>query len=338
MKKIAIDIREAVAQNPAGKGIYNLNIVKELIKEKSVQWVLLSDKPTDIFKDVEVISEKGFKWHLKAAQYVDENNFDHYLSPTSYLTPIFLKETPFSIVVHDLICFIFPKGHSLKPRIIERLTLPRLLKRATNIFTVSNHTKKDLLALFPHTEENKITVTKCGVDISKFKPTPKKKKQILTVSTLLPRKNILGLLKAFNGVKEKVEHKLVIVGGKGSSLGKIKKYIEKNNLQGRVELTGYVEDLAKTYAESELFVYPSFYEGFGIPVIEALASGTKVACSDRSSLPEAAGSSAFYFNPDSPEDMAEVIVKALESKDKPKYENELSWQKVAEQLFCMLSK
>ena len=90
-------------------------------------------------------------------------------------------------------------------------------------------------------------------------------------------------------------------------------------------MQGYVADLEELYSVAELFVYPSFYEGFGITIIEALASGTKVACSDRSSLPEAGGKQAFYFNPDDVDSIADTIIKAL--KQKPTYEAGIKWAK-----------
>jgi glycosyltransferase involved in cell wall biosynthesis len=340
MKKIAIDIREAVSLNPAGKGIYNLNITKELIKDKSVEWILISDQPTTIFKNVVVIDKKGIFWHLQAAAYIKSHNISHYLSSTSFITPLFLQDVPFSIVVHDLICFIYPKGHNLKARLIERFALPKLLRKATNIFTVSNNTKKDLLTHFPHTDNFKVSVTNCGVDPDKFKPTKEKEKIILTVSTIIPRKNILGLVKAFNLIKDQVEHHLVIVGGKGSGAKEVNKYIEENNLSQRVHMQGYVKDLEELYAHAELFVYPSFYEGFGIPIIEALSSGTKVACSERSSLPEAGGKHAFYFNPDDIDSIAETMIKALNDKSKPKagidWANAFSWRAAAAKILKKL--
>lgn len=325
MKKIAIDIREAVADNPAGKGIYNLNLARELTKDKSVEWILLSDKPTDLFENVVVIDKSGFRWHLAAAAYAKRNELDHYLSPTSFLTPLFLDDVPFSIVVHDLICFIYPKGHNLKAKLIEKFALPKLLKKAENIFTVSNNTKKDLLTLFPRTDNFKISVTHCGVNTEKFKPTQNKEKIILTVSTLLPRKNILGLVQAFDKIKDQIDHHLVIVGGKSKGADEIEKYIKTNNLSDRVHIQGYVAELEELYSVAELFVYPSFYEGFGIPIIEALASGTKVACSDRSSLPEAGGKQAAYFNPDDVDSIAGTILKSL--KEKPNYETGIKWAK-----------
>lgn len=350
--KVAIDIREAIYPEPAGKGIYNLKTTQELIKHKGIKWVLLSDRQTDIFKssnnvEIVVLDKKGLRWHWAVRKYLQENPVDHYFAPTSYITP-FLIDTPYTIVVHDLISFLFPKDHAFKPKTIERFFLPKILKKASNIAVVSENTKEDLVHLFPKTDLEKITVTHCGVNAKDFKPQKGDREEfIFTVSTLIPRKNMITLIRAFNKIKDEVPHTLKIAGGKGSAYPEIQKYISDYDLQDRIQLLGYVSnsELKEHYSKAQLFVYPSLYEGFGIPILEAFASGCPVICSNNSSIPEVVGECAVMFRSLDHEDLAKKMIYLLKSKeDQEIYSQnglqrvkEFSWKKVGERLLKLFT-
>ena len=134
-------------------------------------------------------------------------------------------------------------------------------------------------------------------------------KFIFSVGSIEPRKNLLGLLKAYNLLSSQLKdtYKLVLAGFKGWENREIMKLIELN--KEHIHYLGFIsdEELVKTYNLASLFVYPSFYEGFGLPVLEAMACGTPVVCSDHSSLPEVGGDAVVYCNPNSVEDIKEKI-------------------------------
>ena len=316
--RIAIDIREAVAPDRAGKGIYNLETTRRLIENKDIEWVLFSNRETDEFDDVRVIKKKGFSWHWAVRKALIANPVDHYFAPTSYLTPLLLKDTPFSIVVHDLIAFIYPQGHSFKAKFIETFSLPKIIDKAKHIFAVSEHTKGDLLRMFPHIGSSKISVTGCGIDLERYSKgdgPDTDDPYILTLATIIPRKNYLNLIKAFELIADEIPHRLVIGGGDGMGAEQVHKYAEKSKYRERIDFLGYVDNslLPKLYQGASAFVFPSIYEGFGIPPLEAYACGCPVTCSKASSLPEVMGEKAKYFDPFDVQDISESIIRLLEN-------------------------
>ena len=137
---------------------------------------------------------------------------------------------------------------------------------------------------------------------------------ILFVGNISPRKNILALLQAFNKLKKRgIKHKLVIAGKKDQRYEQVLKTLNELNLGGEVIFTGYVpeEDLPKLYNAADLFVYPSLYEGFGLPILEAMACGTPVVASNVSSLPEVAGDAGLLVNPQDVDALTNAMYKVL---------------------------
>jgi glycosyltransferase involved in cell wall biosynthesis len=136
------------------------------------------------------------------------------------------------------------------------------------------------------------------------------KSYILYVGTLQPRKNIPVLVDAFYDIlKEYPDYKLVIAGKKGWLYEDIFSYVEKRNLQGSVLFPGFVSDemLAQLYAHAACYVLPSLYEGFGIPILEAMSCGCPVIASYASSLPEVGGEACLYFDPQNPKELADKM-------------------------------
>ncbi len=150
---IAIDIREACNPKRAGKGGWTLEVTAQLLKSEH-QLYLLTDTTDIPFKTenakVITVAEKGIKWHIKAAKWLRKNNIDHFIAPTSYITPwLVAKYVPTTVIVHDMIAFQ-PDSHQFKAKWIERLLLPKVLKNVKNIATVSKTTADDLQVLFPN--------------------------------------------------------------------------------------------------------------------------------------------------------------------------------------------
>lgn len=258
------------------------------------------------------------------------------------LAPLFYKGKSI-IHIHDLSFLIEPSWFSLTFRTAYRLLVPRIAKNSSLVITNSNHSKNDLLERLD-LSLSKVRLGYWAVDpiFSSLQiPYEKRTHRMLFVGSLEPRKNLSGLLKAFNIFKARnpeCDYVLTLVGCENAlfadanyDLGAYRKH---------VEFVGYVSDrdLAALYGNSKMLVYPSFYEGFGFPPLEAMSAGTPVITSWNSSLPEVTGNAALLVNPSDPKHIAmemETIYKngslALELVKLGKKQASLfSWDRVAD--------
>ena len=318
--------------NHAGIANYVHNLLKELIKIKNEDMYLINYEENEFiyeynkitisnpFKDI----SKTLLWYLYLGM---QNNrlkkLDIIHNPTQ--CPTFFRFKPkYIFTVHDITPLIDSKEHPIYRVLSYKLLLPRTLKTADKIIAVSNSTKKDLMHHFDIPEE-KIKVILEAAD-EKFKPLNNKEINkvnqkyslnfpfILYVGTLEPRKNIPSLIKAFYKLKKKnLQYKLVIAGKKGWKYKEIFETIDKLNLQNDVVFTGYVsdEDLPALYNAADLFVYPSIYEGFGLPPLEAMACGTPVITSNTSSLPEVVGDAGIMVDPYDIDGLVDAMYEVL---------------------------
>ncbi len=329
--KIAIDIRESGA-GKTGKGWYTFSMVNELLKiDHQNHYILYTDShkhPFSGYKNatVKVIEATPLKWHFKTLKDLQSEKVDLFFAPTSYIIPAFApKSLKVVITVHDLVAFLFPSTHKAKAVLIERLTLKKALKKAARVFVVSENTRKDLLKRFKYPTD-RIFLTPCAPsdyfrtpvsapDLASFK-----KKMtlpdnfILAVGTLEPRKNFSTLIKSFVTIKRKYpDYKLLIVGKKGWKYHLIEQTLKKHNLEKDVIFPGYLEDseLQKMYALAKVFVFPSLYEGFGIPPLEAMCSGCPVVSSNVASLPEVVGQGGLLIDPKNALKIADAVCSLL---------------------------
>jgi glycosyltransferase involved in cell wall biosynthesis len=251
---------------------------------------------------------------------------------TEHLLPR-LKRIPAVFTLHDLIFRFDPDSHKALNRIYLNLMMPRFLRAAQAIIAVSQCSRQDAVRLY-NVPAEKIHVIYEGVD-PRFKPATDAQalesvrlkyslpqRFILHVGTIEPRKNLPALFEAFSnlakhpGVQRRGQSpisnlKLVIAGKKGWLTGET--FERAKALGGDVVFTGYVADadLPTLYTLAELLVMPSVYEGFGLPVLEAMACGAPVACSNTSSLPEIAGDAALLFDPHDVRSIAQAIGRAI---------------------------
>ena len=197
--------------------------------------------------------------------------------------------------------------------------IPRNIKRADAIITISEASKKEILRFYPEAE-NKISVIPLGIN-EKYRILPGiiKEKQILYVGSMNERKNLIGMIEAFEKLPENFGYKLVIVGSFFSDFNvnhKMNMTIERakqnNNILFKQGLDN--EALIYEYNVSSCLVFPSFYEGFGLPPLEAMACGTPVIVSNLSSLPEVCADAAMYIDPHNTQDIAEKIQMLMEDK------------------------
>jgi len=290
--------------------------------------------------------------------YIWKNNVDLYHAP-GFVLPFFrINKVPFLMTVADMTFFSHPQHHKTIKNIYFKHMIPFSLKKAEKVITISENTKKDVIEQ-TNTVPSKIKSILLGVDkifLDKKNSRDKKvldkynikKPYILFVGMLEPRKNIKGLIEAFYLVQNKHDNDLIIVGKKGWMYQDIFKLVKKLKLEGEVIFTGYLpdEDLPSLYSNATCFVYPSFYEGFGIPIVEAMACGCPVITSNNSSMREVAGEAAILVNPYNVEEIKDAIEKVIYNPKEKKRLQKLgfqnvkrfNWDKMAEETINMYNK
>lgn len=217
------------------------------------------------------------------------------------------SSTPRIITFHDLSFIHYPQFFSLKQRLWHRWqNWASQAKQAAHIIAVSEYTKSDLVNFLKIPEE-KITVIYSGIGPEFLMPntyhlSPKTRPYFLFLGTMEPRKNIRVLIKAFDLVKQDVrfkDHELVIAGRPGYRAKEVYKTAAESPYSENIRFLSNVSDTDRMnlYSNARAFVFPSWFEGFGFPPLEAQACGVPVIASDRTSLPEILGSSALYFSP-----------------------------------------
>ncbi len=227
---------------------------------------------------------------------------------------------PCVTVFHDL-------QHVRHPEHFRRIDLPfwRLLlwqaaKKSTHLITVSAATRNDLLAHYKLSPDA-VSVIPHGVEpefFSLVRQHDDKRPYILCVSTLHPHKNLERLVRVFAKLRHRhPQLRLVLAGMRGFHADQIENQIADSGVAGSVDVPGWIprEDLYELYRRATVFIYPSTFEGFGMPVLEALATGLPVACSDIPPLHEAAGEAALFFHPDHDDEMIEALDRLLTDGD-----------------------
>ncbi|MBU2578197.1 glycosyltransferase family 4 protein [Patescibacteria group bacterium] len=242
-----------------------------------------------------------------------------------YMAPPVLR-TPYVVTLHDILYEHYPEFFPPLLRFFMKLFYPYCARRAAYVLTVSQYCKNSIVDIYGLPEE-KVEVAYDGVS-NDFRPHRNKtlidavakkygiaSNYILFVGRLEPRKNIPGLLKAFYTLKKKTSapYQLVIVGMKDFKYQKIFNTVTKYQLEKDVIFTGRVKqkDLPLIYNGADLFVYPSFGEGFGIPPLEAMACGVPVITSDTTALPEVVGDAGILINPWDTNELSEMMNKVL---------------------------
>ena len=246
-----------------------------------------------------------------------------------YNVPIFYRGDMI-VTIHDLTHLVYSEFLSNKfAKYYAKLMMKIAIKKSKIILTESENTKKDILKYFK-VDEDKIKVVYLGVKedlkqkskqevdylYEKFN-IPRNKKLLMFVGNLKPHKNLERLLQAFSKIENNDKYALLLVGKAFENYNNLKDKEKELGIEKNTIHTGIVteDELVDLYNLVDLFVFPSLYEGFGLPVIEAMACGTKVVSSSSSSLPEVGGDVVSYFNPENVIEMAKVIEEELEKED-----------------------
>jgi alpha-1,3-rhamnosyl/mannosyltransferase len=270
---------------------------------------------------------------------------DIYIAPSSFIVPSFLPRGIRCIpVVHDLIAF-HSDPHEWKAKWIERMTLGRTLRNAAHICTMSNATKADLLQQFPSVRPDGISTVYAGpLDFDPPRSHPDHR-TILCPGTLCPRKNQLRLLQAYAGLPTELRdhYRLLLIGGRGWNDREIVALVQKTP---GAQWLGYVPD--KEYrallSHCTILAFPSLYEGFGLPVLDALQRGIPVLTTNRGSLPEVAGDCAVMVDPLSVESIRSGLLEMLTDaalllklqQKGPSQAKKFSWERTADLLRSVL--
>lgn len=358
-RKIVIN-SSILSERPTGLGVYAKNVIQKLYKYNSDIRVL---SPVDI-KGVKVekitkyvkpsYKKKGGLVRLLWTQLVlpfKVKRDDIVYHPFQYLS--LLCRAKQIITIHDFIPLHYPEVAEHQ-NMYYKIFMPILLKKAYKVVCISENTKKDLLNYY-NVEEDKVEVIYNGYDDELFNINNVKEdilvkygidyEYLVIVGASYPHKNIELALKALTNINE--ECKLIIVGKDSEYILKLKKLSKELNIEEKINFIGYVpdEDLPSLYYYSKAFVYPTLYEGFGLPILEAMACGTVVITADNSSLPEVYGDSALVFNNNDEVDLGKKIVIALSNEELRKelitksFDNikRFSWEKTARQVYELMN-
>lgn len=267
------------------------------------------------------------------------------------------------ITVHDLAFKIFPEYFPKKDLFKLNLLIGNAVRKADRIIAISEVTKKDILKFFPFIEEEKISVVHHGFDKESFETVVSQensepilksykleaKSYLLYVGAIQPRKDLITLIEAFEKIKEDhTEMKLVLAGAPAWHADGVLKKISQSPYKKDIIVTGTIsfDKQPVLYQNASAFVFPSLYEGFGIPVLEAMAAGAPTILADNSSLLEVGGNDACYFKTSDSSDLKEKIEKIItdsefrealieKGRDRAK---KFSWERCSAQTLDILMK
>ena len=346
--KIAIDVQTTLGQK-TGFGFYVKNLVE------NIQKIDKTNKYTLIKPEAEHDLSTPARWwwdQVGFPQKARKSKVDILHQPC-FSAPLFYRGKVV-VTCHDLIAVFFPQNIPVASRLYFSKWMPFSYRRADEIIAISENTKKDIMSLLKiPTEKIRVIYEAAGPEFCLVKDkkllaeTCRKYKIdspfILHVGTIEPRKNLEFLVRAYSAVAQnsRIKEKLVITGKKGWYYEGLFKLVEKLGLQNKVIFTGYVEDedMPALYNAASLFTFPSLYEGFALPPLEAMACGTPVISSNTSSLPEVVGSAGILLPPKDISSWSASITEVLrfgslrqELKQKSlRQAKKFSWEKTAQQ-------
>lgn len=359
--RIGVDARP-LSIPATGIGRYCRELLTRLI-DSPHEWFLYTDRPmVEALPEAENVTIRHGNMHrrLLSTPYAQvvfpgwarKDHLDVFWSPRHHLPiglPAGLKKV---VSIHDLVWLEYPETMARFGRILERVLMPYSIRVSEDVICPSLSTTRNVSTRFnvPQAHLHVIPlggVIDCGDHKLLSSPDKNHKPYILSVGTLEPRKNLHRSLQAFANIVYQggCDHNLYLIGGEGWG-GDIKHLIQELKLEGRVSVLGRLSDkeLCQWYAHADLFLMPSLYEGFGLPLLEAMGFGVPVITSNMSSMPEVAGEGGILVNPQSVDDIQRAIVRlcsdpelrqAMSLKAR-KIAEQFSWDKTAEQTLAVL--
>lgn len=367
--KIAIDARGINLYKGTGIGTYTQNVLKNILDMNTssfynIYWCGENYKTYQQENTKIIMSSKKHRRFFEYNYFpinISMDSVDIYHIPQNGMGMNLNIPCKKVCTIHDLIPYTLPEtvGKGYLKNFLK--TMPEIVELSDGIITVSEYSKKDILKFFPHLSPDKIFVTPLAADTI-FRPLDKEdcmlkiknkysitKPFILYIGGFSARKNVETLINAFkNSISElKEEHELIVVGSlkdEGKMLYKKAMDMNINN----IKFIGFVEDsmLPLLYNSCRAFIYPSLYEGFGLPPLEAMSCGTPVITSNTTSIPEVVHDAGMLVNPNNEEEITRAIITLLNNRelrevlsDKGlKRSKEFSWKTTAEKTYCAYKK
>lgn len=289
-----------------GKWMKNYTFLK--IKQNNFHFIELDIKKSQIIRNLYLalfLPLKCMKYHPDVFFLIDTQ-------------AILIKPCKVLSTIHDLAEFVVPEKYSKKHAFFRKIIVTVQVKLSNTILTVSQYSKNDICKRF-NIPESRVHVVYNSVNVNSTAKKVQPENYFLFVSETEKAKNLMVLIKAFeilpNEIKEK--YSIYVVGKKGNDYENINKEIEQAGITSKVIFWGYLSDekLSCLYAKAYAFVFPSFFEGFGLPVLEAMGRGTPVLCSNTSSIPEVGGDAVLTFDPLNPNDLADQICRLIDNNN-----------------------
>jgi glycosyltransferase involved in cell wall biosynthesis len=359
-KHFAIDGNEANVEHKVGVSVYTAQLLSYFQKnanENTRFTVFLRNMPradmpipTAYFKYEVVPGAVGWSQLFLplrlSLHYLKGIRYDVFFSPAHYIPRFCPYKTV--VTIHDLSYIYFP-NEFLKKDLYQLTHWTRYaIKKSTKIISVSKTTKKDILKEYPNTD-NKVVIIYNGYE-EEMRETTQETEQLppyfLYVGTIQPRKNIKFMIYAFSQfIKSHQEYQLIIAGKMGWLSDDVIPYVNSLGLNKSVLFPGFVTDKKKNslYKNATAYILPSLYEGFGIPLLEAMSHSCPVIASFKSSLPEVGGEACLYFDPNNPSDLIEKMEFVTDKKMRSDLIKKglqrtkiFSWAKTGEETLALL--
>jgi glycosyltransferase involved in cell wall biosynthesis len=365
-RKIAINA-SMLDEHPTGVGVYTYNLANTLSalykKENNHNITVFTPFAGHLNKDINIVKISDlvqssrhrktaalyrFLWNTFLYPFAGRK-YDLLISTTTHGSFTLRNQV---ITIHDLLSLRY-NNISFHQRVYFKYLLPLLIKRSRLVITVSEATRQEIVRLMGCPPQ-KIHVVYNGYNKQVYNTTPEKEKHIqkkyhvsdyiLAVGPTYPHKNFELLITAYGNIDSTTrrKHPLLIAGGMKPYVNKLKEFVKTAGLEDQVHFTGYIpaDLMPSLYKEALFLVFPSLYEGFGFPLLEAMACGCPVTCSNTSSIPEVCGNAAIYFNPDNKAELTRAMNEMIK---KPEIRNDLrrkglaqsslfSWESSAEKL------
>lgn len=361
--KVGIDARAAIWYRGTGIGTYTYQLVRSLHELGAPDLDYRYFWPGDEYKGLDISNDAVFNsiekskdkfWeevHIPNCLY--DENIDLYHVPQNGIGIPMPKSCPVIVTIHDLIPYVYPETVGRGYLKVFLAQMPEIAEKADHILTVSEWSKRDIVRILD-VPSSKVTVTYEAPEPI-YQPKDRKLSKrlaaekygldtdyILYIGGFSPRKNVKSLISAFKDILPDLNKsvKLALVGKQAREFNELLVLIEALGIEDKVVWTGFapVEDMPFIYSGAEAFVYPSVYEGFGLPPLEAMACGTPTLCANASSLPEVVGKSALLFNPLDIPQLSEALFNVLTderlsrtlSEKGMKRARRFTWRKTAE--------
>jgi glycosyltransferase involved in cell wall biosynthesis len=337
--RIAIDIRRMY---DFGLATYIRNVVRYLSRNdhdneyylvgSATRFEEMGELPSNFHLLALQNPEATFANYLEMQKAVNAQGVDLVHVPHTFWRPLFIK-APFVLTVHDLLDYMY-RAHARNtvPRVVHSYMTQQVMNRAARIFAVSNFTKRDVSRIF-QVKPEKIEVVYNALDDTFMRghSTPaeqtmvRKRYQVespflLYAGRISPHKNVARIIEAFSALKGELakegafpDLKLLIIGDEVSKNPDIRRAVIRSGVQHDVRFLGYVSiDVLRVFFDmAKIFVFPSLYEGFGLPPLEAMAHGTPVVASNTTALPEVVGNAAVMVNPENVFEISRALLRVL---------------------------